>query len=218
MIDLTNISVSSSGKYYIRKYVDGKEYNFGSYDSLDEAINYRDYFQAKGWSNCLDERLNYSSSKFIQKIGDKYKVEKCFGNHRSGNRKRYSYGTFNTLREAITHRDKCIKENWSENLRPDNPLKYIQKKREKYWIIKDEIIYGIFNNVDEAIYERDLLLECDFDWDALCEGIDETVNGEIEYLTGKTLKSTFQKHDKRNDVVMWNNSAKYKPRVKMGRG
>lgn len=211
-----NISVSSSGKFYIRKYVNGKEYNFGSYDSLDEAIDYRDYFESKGWDNCLEERLNYSTSKFIQKIGDKYRVEKCFGNHKSNNRKRYSYGTFNTLNEAIAHRDKCLKNNWSEDLRPYNPLKYIQNKKGKYWIIKDEVIYGIFDNVDEAIYERDLLLECEWDWDALCESFDETIDGEIKYLTGKTLKTTFQKHDARNDVVMWWNSAKYKPRVRIG--
>ncbi|MBQ6220100.1 MAG: hypothetical protein IJH63_10185 [Methanobrevibacter sp.] len=210
---MKNISVSASGKFYIRKYVDGKEYNFGSYDSLEEAIDYRDYFESKGWSNCLNERLNYSTSKFIQKIGDKYKVEKCFGNHESNNRKRYSYGTFDTLGEAILHRDKCIKNNWDESLRPDNHLKYIQQKRGKYWIIKDEVIYGMFDNVDDAILERDLLIQTDFDWDALCEGIDETINGEIGYLQGKTLKTTFQKHNHRNDVVMWNNSKRYKPRV-----
>lgn len=46
--------------------------------------------------------------------------------------------------------------------------------------------------------------------------MDETIAGEIKFLTGKTLKTAFQKHKSRNDVVMWMNSAKYKPRVRIG--
>ena len=47
--------------------------------------------------------------------------------------------------------------------------------------------------------------------DALCEGIDETVDGELKYLDGvKKLGSTFQTHPNgRNDAYVWNRSIKY---------
>lgn len=178
------ISQTSSGKFNIRKWIKDKTYSFGSYDTLEEAIYYRDYFENKGWENSINERFLNSNPSFIQKVGDKFKIEKAWGNHRKQNRKRCSYGTFNTLEEAIQYRDKCIQANWDASLRPQNPLKYIQKKKGKYWIIKNDESYGMFNNIDDAVYERDLLMKCNWEWDAL-ESIDETVDGEISYLNNK---------------------------------
>ena len=197
-----NIRLTSSGKYEISKYKDGKSYSFGSYDTLAQAEYFKEYFKSHDWP--LSERFIHSTPKFIQKVGDKFKVEKSFGNKRKGDRKRYSYGTFDSLEEAVNYRDKCIRENWDESLRPVNPRKYIQKKKGRYWIIKDNVSYGIFDNLEDALYERDLLIKCDWSYDAL-ESIDETRGNGIAWLTNVKLKQTFQKQKKRNDIGWFNN-------------
>lgn len=197
-----NIRRTASGKYEISKYKDGKSYSFGSYSALDEAVKWRDYFEGNDWP--LNERFLHSSPKFIVEYKGKFKVEKAFGNNSKGERKRYSYGTFDTLEEAMLHRDKCIKSNWDESLRPYNPRKYIQKKKGRYWIIKDNVSYGIFDNLEDALYERELLIKCDWSYDAL-ESIDETRGKGIEWLTNVKLKQTFQKQKKRNDIGWFNN-------------
>ena len=44
------------GKFYIRKTINGKNLHFGTYHSLDDAIQIRDYFQEHGWDKSkLDE-------------------------------------------------------------------------------------------------------------------------------------------------------------------
>ena len=197
-----NIRMTSSGKYEISKYKEGKSYSFGSYTSLAEAVKWKNYFEERDWP--VNERFLHSTPRFIVEVDGKYKIEKAFGNPSKGERKRYSYGTFDTLKEAMEYRDKCIREDWNESLRPVNLYKYIQKKKGKYVIIKDDVCYGTFDNLEDAVYERDLLVKCDWSWDAL-ESIDETTEDGIEWLTNVKLKQTFQKQKKRNDIGWFNN-------------
>ena len=52
-----------NGNYIITKTISGNKYNFGSYKSLEDARNARDYFEKNGWVNCLDERLKFTCKK-----------------------------------------------------------------------------------------------------------------------------------------------------------
>ena len=48
------------GSWQVSRYVNGKYYSFGNYKTLERAKEMRDYFEAKGWENCLDERLDHT--------------------------------------------------------------------------------------------------------------------------------------------------------------
>lgn len=51
------------GTYVITKNIFGKKYNFGTYKSLKDAREARNYFEENGWLNCLDERLKFTYKK-----------------------------------------------------------------------------------------------------------------------------------------------------------
>jgi len=203
---LRNIQKTQSNKFTIRKSINYKTYSFGSYNTLEEALKFRDYFERNNWP--LTERFKYSTPEFIQKVGDKFKVEKSFGNRVKGNRKRYSYGTYDTLEEAIQRRDECIKNDWSRELIPDNPLKYIRKNGNSYCIQHKENgvaeYYGTFSCLDDALKERDLLISCDWDYDAL-ESIDETQSDGLKFIEGKKAKGFHYKHPNGINDAYWFN-------------
>ena len=124
-MNLKYIEKTKEGYIRVRKSINGKNYNFGSYKSLEEAIGARDYFESKGWENCLDERLKYSTKPKYWTIT------------RTG--------------------------------------KYIPQKR-----VNGEIVYGCTcNSLEEVENEVKLLEKCGWDYDALCESIDDTVDGRI---------------------------------------
>ena len=92
--------IQKTGKSYtIIKRVNGKQYSFGSYVRLSEALKMRDYFESEGWENCLDERLVHSTPSHIRKTDSgKYQIIKQYGNN--NNRSRDSFGVFNSKKEA----------------------------------------------------------------------------------------------------------------------
>ena len=117
--------------YSIRKSINKKVYSFGNYKSLEMAIEMRDYFESKGWENCLKERLDYT----------------------------------------------------------EPPKNYVSLKRGVFYpikTIKGQIVYGmVCHTLEECLEEVQLLNKVDWDLDALCEGIDETIDGEIIFLNKK---------------------------------
>lgn len=92
----------------IDKNINGKKYYFGTYSTPEEAMLLRDYFENKGWEDCLNERLEHGNKpKYISgnpKRG--YEVRKIIDgecNH---------FGLFHDLKEAEKERDLCKKANW----------------------------------------------------------------------------------------------------------
>ena len=198
------IHKTKGGRYFLIKKIKGKHYNFGTYSSLEEAKKYRDYFESKGWRNCLDERLNYSTSKhpnrYITKHKESYRIfkkvkgETCF------------FGTYKSLEKAQEIRDYFERTGWNLNERLlFSEVDYVSLQRGKYVIRKTidgkREWFSQWDDRETAIEEANLLKRCNWDWDALCEGIDERVDGEIKVLDGvRKAKSTFQTHPNgRND-------------------
>ena len=120
-----------------------------------------------------DKRHNtYNITKF-------YKIEgKNIGKH---------YGSFKTLEEAIEYRDLCIERDWDEQLMPRNnptafnPMKYIKKTpagnyRIQKWENGTSEHYGTYLTLFDAMQERDLLIEHNWDYDAVCN-VDERICG-----------------------------------------
>lgn len=113
----------SGNNYRIDKCINHKKVYFGAYSSLEDAINARDYFEAKGWENCLNERLDYSNKPTYITGNEKrgYEIRKVLGG------KLVHFGTLRDLK-------------WAEE-------------------------------------EVELYKQCEWDLDAICEGVDERVNG-----------------------------------------
>lgn len=167
--------IKTTGKYQITRKINGSTVSFGNYPSLTEAIKYRDHFQKNNWN--LTERLHYSKSKYIIQLpSGKYNVVK------QKNGTKISYGTFDTLKEAEHQVKLCKTFNWDTRLKPFDCMKYIQKRKTvngyHYRIIRTDShdtqeYYGTFHNLDDAKYERDLLLLCDWDYEKLSTMINE---------------------------------------------
>ena len=76
--------------------------------------------------------------------------------------------TCRTLIEALMCRDWCQANNWKKFT---GGMRYIHwSKRDKCWHIhKDNEYYGVFYNLEDAMHERDSLVQCDWDYDLLVE-------------------------------------------------
>ena len=215
------ITQSHEGVYRIQKKINGKQYCFGYYDHLEDAIYYRDYFQRKGWHKCLNERNNYTSTnktrnydtnkRYIRKSGKHYRIDKDIDG------KKYNFGTYDTLEEAICIRDYFEENNWplDERLKYTNAPLYISGNPERGWevrkIIGGECLHmGTFKKYEEAEKEVEIYKQCGWDLDAICSGLDDTVDGETQFLKDKLAGSFYQKYPQgRNDIFLVMNSKKY---------
>ena len=92
----------------IDKNINAKKYYFGTYPTIEDAILMRDYFENKGWENCLNERLKHGNHpKYISGNSKRgYEVRKIIDgecNH---------FGTFHDLETAKQEVELCKKANW----------------------------------------------------------------------------------------------------------
>ena len=195
--------IKTTGNYQVSKKIKGKQYSFGTYDTLDEALFARDYFQENNWD--LRYRLQFTKTKYIKKLpSGRYQVIK------QHNGTQTSYGTFDTITEAEYQVQLCKRFQWDIRLKPFDCMKHIIKmndgRKSIYRICHEEngrsVYYGAFNNLLDAQFERDLLILSNWDIDNLCE-FDESLNGE-KWLDGKMMKCSFQKRI-RNDYFLAKN-------------
>ena len=98
----------NGSNWRIDKEVNGKKYYFGAYSTLEDAMIMRDYFESKGWENCLNERLEHGNKpKYISGNSERgYEVRKIINgecNH---------FGLFHDLEEAKREVELCKKANW----------------------------------------------------------------------------------------------------------
>ena len=82
------------------------------------------------------------------------------------------WGSFPTLEEAILHKAYYLGKHWKVN--PVFKAKRnIIKRKGKYLVLKridgKTVSYGTFNDLKEAIHERNICESCDWDYDLICE-------------------------------------------------
>ena len=139
-------------------------------------------------------------TKYISKNGTEYQVSKSINGV-------HTYmGRGKTLIEALMIRDWCIANKWKCF---PSKFHYLYKCKSGRWGIQKYVngkmeYFGTFETKQEAEAEIELLKECDWDLELLCEQGYET----IEWLKNiKFTKTTFQKQNERNDYFLAKNSS-----------
>ena len=102
------------------------------------------------------------------------------------NGKYFYFGNYQSLEKAKKVRDYFVEHDWdiSERFKfmEIPPTRYIRKTRAgNYKIVKwlngKMVYFGTFHSLEDAMLERDLLVESNWDWEVLCECSDEGNNG-----------------------------------------
>lgn len=99
-MSLKYIQKNTANHWTIKKYLDKKWVTFGTFHSLREAMDYRDYLQEHNWDTSL---IYKNPMRFIYLRRGKYEVQV----NASG--KRIYVGRFNTLEDAQYERDAFLK-------------------------------------------------------------------------------------------------------------
>lgn len=135
------IDKTSTGKFRVRKYINGKTIYFGTYDSFNEAVSIRDRLVENNWDKSIlitDEDKVNEYYKYIRRNGDY-----CYDVNRPANNKkglpRYM-GTCTSIEEALYYRD-LAKTN-----------DYIIGKPQEYDLITDNLY--INEGLDYPVPER----------------------------------------------------------------
>ena len=144
--------------YVVFKYIDNNKVIFGEFETVEEAEQIRDNLIANAWESTeVNDRSKYA--KYITKSGGKFVVSRVH------NGKPHYFGYFNTFDEALTCREELIANNWGELNIPHQMKygKYISFNGIMYTIQKVTDsklhVYGFFNELEEAIKQRDWLVE-----------------------------------------------------------
>ena len=94
------------------------------------------------------------------------------------------FGLGSTLIIALMKKDWVVANNWKKRY-PTNYTYISKRKNGKFQIVKrmngKTENFGMFNTYEEAENEVKLLKQCNWDYDALCESFDETINGVIVF-------------------------------------
>lgn len=77
---------------------------------------------------------------------------------------------------------------------PKISFEYIYKESDGYSIKKDNEHYGYYQNLAEALFDRDRLIQCEWDWELFVQ-LPETPNGYIHIeLPEFDRQKTYIKH------------------------
>lgn len=109
------------GKYSIQKRVNGQVIQFGRFDSLKEAEEYRDYCIENDWS--LDCKISSEHNRAANPYKHIYQNRYGYFIQKFNGVKHIYYGCFKKLEDALAHRDYCMRNDWSEECIKLNPTK-----------------------------------------------------------------------------------------------
>lgn len=159
------------GKYVIRKYIKNQSVSFGAFDSLEEALKHKEYCEENNWDLNLRKRRNNPQKYIIwDKTIQRYVIRRKIDG------KLVYFGSFETLEEAVAKKQELEANNWDIRLkqykqRKYNLPKYITKSNNLFLLQKKfkdkEPLQICFKNLNEAVYERDLLKTVDWDIEEL---------------------------------------------------
>ena len=146
-------------KFVIKRELMGKLINFGSFDSLEEAVNYRDELDFDGWPIPKENPDPSIIEENIQKIsGDEYIVFRFI------DKEKEVYGPYKSLEAAKKAKYNLKFTGWGSDLDHVGSKygRYIYKQHGKFVVrrvISGKFVeFGTFNNLEEARKVRDDLV------------------------------------------------------------
>ena len=190
-------NTSSTGKitYTVRRVIGNRNVYFGSFNTIDEAIKYRDYLIKHNWD--INYKMDKIRSRKYHNIYTMVNIDSIvyYIVAKGIKGKTTNFGLFKNIDDAVDYRDYCEENNWNLKVRLTGKLdkrsrKYIRKYKIstgeiRYSIIKKinskEVCFGTFTSLRECKKERNILFDCCWDWDAVCEGIDESMGGNVSF-------------------------------------
>ena len=150
-------------KFIIKREIGGKLINFGSFNTLDEAISYREELDDDGWpipKNQQDIPIKEEYGKYISKKDGKFIVSRVIRG------KEKIFGKFDTLDEAKQFKVKLIDNAWDDILNYNGPYsKFIFKsKRDNKFVIFRNMFgkskyFGSYFTFEEALIAREKLID-----------------------------------------------------------
>lgn len=150
-----------NGRFSVFKYIMGEKITFGEFDTLGEAKLIKNNLISNAWESL--EAYDWGAyGKYITKSGDKFVVSRTY------NGETHNFGYFNTLDDAIKVRERLVETNWGD-LNIEHRMrygKYISYNGFYYMIQKtidgELITFGHFNELEDAIKQRDFLVQCNW--------------------------------------------------------
>lgn len=109
---IIQINKNPMKKYTVYKIIDGHHVTFGSYPTLKEAIEKRDYCIAHDWSLDLIQKNPLRFIDFLIRKDGKIK----YNIYHKENGSTVNYGLFDTLHEAMYERDLLEACNWDSDV------------------------------------------------------------------------------------------------------
>ncbi len=83
-------------------------------------------------------------------------------------KKKY-YGSYHSLKEAIQVKNQLEEEGWKRPIKSDTSRRglprYVYRLNKGYILIKDNESYGVFKNLEDALAEKALLIDHNWDYD-----------------------------------------------------
>ena len=153
---------NEEGKFAIKRELGGKIINFGTFNTLDEAIKYRDKLDEDGWPiprKITDAPIMEDYGKFISKKDGKFIISRVIRG------KEKIFGVFDTLKEAKLFRIKLIDNAWDDVLTYDGPYsKFIYKSKDNRFIIYRNMFgktkyFGSYRTFEEALEAREMIID-----------------------------------------------------------
>ena len=185
LIKTDNISekyiIFTNNYYRVRKILNGKHKNFGSFKDIEKACNLRDLLIDNDWDESKIPKQYFSDhsnsegkyGKYITFKNNYYRISKTI------NGKQKFFGSFKDINNAIVLRDLLIENGWVESGIPkkffsdhssSNKSKYGKNIIfvNDYFKVNKQIngkrkMFGSFENVENALRLRDLLIDSNWD-------------------------------------------------------
>ena len=189
--------------FVIKKEIEREIVNFGSFETLDEAIERRDELEEYGWPY-LKEKPKDSEFKQIEKHitqkDDYYIVSKFIKNFE------IVYGMFDSLKSAKDFKRKLIKNAWNLSFtsRELRYGKYIRKDSNRFIVYRDingqYTPYHTFKFLDEAIVYRDELIDNNWGMD------DSYILSNIGVQELDAIEENIAKIGRKYTVFLWEES------------
>ena len=152
------------GRFHIKKEINGNLIHFGTFDSLNDAIEKRDELEEYGWPYRPDEDSIKEVEKYIFKEDNRFFISKKILD------KEIIFGNFDSLERAKSLKRKLIENAWHLNFhtRPPKYGRYIQKTaNNRYSIIKEfngeTNRFGYYKTLDEALMIRNELVSSNWE-------------------------------------------------------